>query len=140
MNLRAEAAVEEAAPDTLLESLMVLTRLAQRALSAEALRAGLPLEGGRLTVDLVPRAAARAGLLARVVTRKLEKLPGSALPAILLLNDGNACVLASVDEAGTADFDRAEATGSPLTLTPRVPPTFSERTLPLDLRVVDWRN
>ena len=65
MNLRAEAAVEETAPDTLLESLMVLTRLAQRALSAEALRAGLPLEGGRLSVELVPRAAARAGLLAR---------------------------------------------------------------------------
>ncbi|MGH8432078.1 MAG: M23 family metallopeptidase, partial [Solimonas sp.] len=28
----------------------------------------------------------------------------------------------AVDEAGTADFDKAEATGSPLTLTPRVPP------------------
>jgi hypothetical protein len=39
-----------------------------------------------------------------------------------------------------ADFDRAEATGSPLTLTPRVPPASSEGTLPLDLSVVDWRN
>jgi peptidase M23-like protein len=52
----------------------------------------------------------------------------------------DAFTVTAVDEAGTADFDRAEATGSPLTLTPRVPPTFSERTLPLDLRVVDWRN
>lgn len=46
----------------------------------------------------------------------------------------------AVDEAGTADFDRAEATGSPLTLTPRVPPTSLEKVLPLDLSVVDWRN
>ena len=46
----------------------------------------------------------------------------------------------AVDEAGTADFDRAEATGSPLTLTPRVPPTESKKVLPLDLSVVDWRN
>ena len=46
----------------------------------------------------------------------------------------------AVDEAGTADFDRAEATGSPLTLTPRVPPAYSEKALPIDLSVVDWRN
>ena len=49
-------------------------------------------------------------------------------------------LVTAVDEAGTADFDRAEATGSPLTLTPRVPPTSLEKVLPLDLSVVDWRN
>lgn len=46
----------------------------------------------------------------------------------------------AVDEAGTADFDRAEASGTPLTLTPRVPPTQLEGALPLDLTVVDWGN
>jgi murein DD-endopeptidase MepM/ murein hydrolase activator NlpD len=46
----------------------------------------------------------------------------------------------AADEAGTADFDRAEATGSRLMLTPRVPRTVSEKTLPLDLLIVDWRN
>jgi Peptidase family M23 len=46
----------------------------------------------------------------------------------------------AADEAGTADFDRAEATGSRLTLTPRAPRTVSEKTMPLDLLVVDWRN
>jgi hypothetical protein len=44
----------------------------------------------------------------------------------------------AVDEAGTEDFDKAEATGSPLTLTPRVPPQTFENVLPLDLSVVDW--
>lgn len=44
----------------------------------------------------------------------------------------------AVDEAGTEDFDKAEATGSPLTLTPSVPPQTFENVLPLDLSVVDW--
>ena len=44
----------------------------------------------------------------------------------------------AVDEAGTADFDRAEATGSPLTLTPRSPPERQRERLPLDLSVVTW--
>lgn len=48
--------------------------------------------------------------------------------------------ITAVDEAGTADFDRAEESGTPLTLTPRVPPAAFEKTLPLDLSVVDWRN
>jgi hypothetical protein len=46
--------------------------------------------------------------------------------------------ITAVDEAGTDDFDRAEATGSPLTLAPRVPPQKLENALPLDLSVVDW--
>lgn len=44
----------------------------------------------------------------------------------------------AVDEAGTEDFDKAEATGSPLTLTPRSPPLRFTNVLPLDLSVVDW--
>ncbi|MFI0844342.1 M23 family metallopeptidase [Mesorhizobium sp. IMUNJ 23232] len=46
--------------------------------------------------------------------------------------------IAAVDEAGTEDFDKAEATGSSLTLTRRVPPQKLENVLPLDLSVVDW--
>jgi hypothetical protein len=46
--------------------------------------------------------------------------------------------ITAVDEAGTEDFDKAEATGVPLTLTPRVPPQKLENVLPLDLSVVDW--
>ena len=46
--------------------------------------------------------------------------------------------ITAVDEAGTEDFDKAEATGSPLTLTARVPPQKLENVLPLDLSIVDW--
>jgi hypothetical protein len=46
--------------------------------------------------------------------------------------------LKAIDKAGTADFDKAEATGSPLTLTPVSPPQVLSRLLPLDLTVVEF--
>jgi hypothetical protein len=46
--------------------------------------------------------------------------------------------LTAIDKAGTADFDKAEATGSPLTLTPVSPPQALSRVLPLDLTVVEF--
>jgi Peptidase family M23 len=52
----------------------------------------------------------------------------------------NTFVVTAVGDAGTADFDRAEATGSRMTLAPRIPPTSVRKALPLDLSVVDWRN
>jgi hypothetical protein len=42
--------------------------------------------------------------------------------------------------AGTADFDRAEATGVPMTLTPLVPPRQVRAAMPMDLSIVDWLN
>jgi len=52
----------------------------------------------------------------------------------------DAFMVTAVDEAGTADFDRAEATGSPLTLSPRTPAASVGMVLPLDLSVVEWKN
>lgn len=49
-------------------------------------------------------------------------------------------LVTAIDAAGTADFDRAEATGTPLTLTPRDPPAQEQGTLPLDLSIVTWQN
>ncbi len=46
--------------------------------------------------------------------------------------------LTAIDKAGTADFDKAEATGSPLTLTPVSPPQVLSRVLPLDLTIVEF--
>jgi len=44
----------------------------------------------------------------------------------------------AVDEAGTADLDRAEATGVPMSLTARTPPVRCQGSLPLDLSVISW--
>lgn len=51
-----------------------------------------------------------------------------------------AATVKAVDLAGTADFDRAAETGSPVSLTPLVPPLAIRRALPLDLTIVDWGN
>lgn len=50
----------------------------------------------------------------------------------------DAFTLTAIDHAGTADFDKAEATGSPLTLTPVTPPQVMKGILPLDLTVVEF--
>ncbi len=48
--------------------------------------------------------------------------------------------ITGIDLAGTDDFDHAEATGEPATITPINPPSQHENELPLDLTVVYWLN
>jgi ATP-binding cassette, subfamily C, bacterial LapB len=79
--------------DPLLISLVALSQLLERPISPEALKAGLPLDGGRLTPDLAVRAAQRAGLSARLVQRELARISDLTLPCILLLEGRGACVL-----------------------------------------------
>jgi hypothetical protein len=50
----------------------------------------------------------------------------------------NRFTMTAIDRAGTADFDKAEATGSPLTLTPLNPPVQKSNVLPMDLTVVEF--
>lgn len=57
------------------------------------LTTGLPLPDQRLSPDLLPRAAARAGLQGRLLQRKLTQIPEIALPALLLLKEGRSAVL-----------------------------------------------
>jgi len=79
--------------DPLLDCLAELTRIHGSPWTCEALSAGLPLSDNLLSPSLVPRAAARAGLSARVVRRSLNELPTSLFPVILLLKDRGACLL-----------------------------------------------
>ncbi len=89
--------------DPLLGCLVALTRLRHRPLSADALRAGLPLVDNRLTPSLFVRAAARAGLTARILKRRLERISSLVLPAVLMLHEAQACVLLDIDtSAGKA--------------------------------------
>jgi ATP-binding cassette, subfamily C, bacterial LapB len=63
-------------PDPLLDSLVEICRLHGVAASRASLSAGLPLEDGRLTLELAERAAARAGMAA-----KLQRLPLDGIDA-----------------------------------------------------------
>ncbi|RAP66027.1 ABC transporter [Achromobacter sp. HZ01] len=83
--------------DPLLDCLVEITRLHGVTATAQALSSGLPLEEHRLTPALLPRAAARAQMSARVVKRPLESISQDLLPAILLLHGERACLLLKTD-------------------------------------------
>lgn len=85
--------------DPLLDCLVLLTKHHQRPFTADALGAGLPLEENRLTPELFSRAAARAGLSSKLVKRPLNKISNLLLPAVLLLEERQACLLLGIDRA-----------------------------------------
>jgi ATP-binding cassette subfamily C protein LapB len=81
--------------DPLLDGLLTLCALYHKPASRAMLTTGLPLPDQRLSADLLPRAAARAGLQGRLLQRKLDQIPSIALPALLMLKDGRSAVLLS---------------------------------------------
>ncbi len=93
----------EAVRDPLLECLVVMTKIKQKPYSGDALIAGLPLVDYRLTPQLFIRAAERAGLASRLVKRSLQSIPKLVLPVVLLLENGNACILQKIYRNGEVD-------------------------------------
>lgn len=79
--------------DPLLDSVIAIAKIYGITTTLEALSAGLPLEGNRITPDLLPRAAGRAGLTAKLARRTLDALRPGLLPVVLLLKENQACVL-----------------------------------------------
>lgn len=79
--------------DPLLQCLVILAKLLSKPISAETLKAGLPLVNNRFTPELFIRAAERAHLSARLVKRSLKQFNQLTLPAVLLLKDQQACIL-----------------------------------------------
>jgi ATP-binding cassette, subfamily C, bacterial LapB len=90
------------APDALLDCLVEICRVQGHAATRASLSAGLPLVEGHLTVELAERAAARAGMAAKVQRIDLAAIDAAALPAILLLKDRTAAVLLGWDDDGSA--------------------------------------
>lgn len=80
-------------PDPLLDSLLEVCRLHGVGASRASLSAGLPLVAGRLTLPLAERAAARAGMSARLQRVALGDIDSATLPAIAILHGERACVL-----------------------------------------------
>ncbi|MDH3219970.1 MAG: type I secretion system permease/ATPase [Gammaproteobacteria bacterium] len=92
--------------DPLLECLVIFAKVHNRPISVEALIAGLPVEPGAdgpelFSIEkpkgLFSRVAARAGFASRLIHRELDKLSRLLLPCILVLKNGNACILESID-------------------------------------------
>lgn len=92
--------------DPLLECLVIFAKIHNRPISVEALIAGLPVEPGAdgpelFSIDspkgLFSRVASRAGFASRLIRRDLGKLSRLLLPCILVLKNGNACILEAID-------------------------------------------
>lgn len=99
----------------LLDCLLLVARAHQLQATAESLTSGLPLEQGQLTPSLFDRAAKRAGLTSRILARQLDKLNPALFPAILLLQQNQACLLLELDtQARTAKLVFPELGDAPL--------------------------
>ncbi|HDL16610.1 MAG TPA: type I secretion system permease/ATPase, partial [Rhizobiales bacterium] len=81
-----DIAADHVFSDSLLGCLEFVAAHYDRSVQPGALVSGLPLVDGRLTPGLFSRAAARAGLSARIVRRPVEQLSALLLPAVLLLD------------------------------------------------------
>jgi ATP-binding cassette, subfamily C, bacterial LapB len=87
------AALSLADPDYLLECVQDVAGHYGRSAAATVLTAGLPLQNGLLTLQLVPKAAQRVGLEAELVHTRLADLVPLDLPAIVQMTGGYPAVL-----------------------------------------------
>ena len=85
--------------DSLLDCLAFICRLYGVATSKDALIAGLPLRDGKMTPALLKRAAERVNLAVTIFKKPLNEIRPEFLPAILLLQDEQACVITKLDPA-----------------------------------------
>lgn len=98
---KAMDALQSDVKDSLLNCLQISCRLHGIAISNDALAAGLPLSNGRMTPSLVKRAAERANLVSNVLKKPLKNIHAEFVPAILLLEEEEACLLLGWDEDKT---------------------------------------
>ncbi len=97
--------------DPLLDGLLILCKLHGCAVSRASLSAGLPLAQQRMSAELLPRAAARASLAARLLRRELSTISALNLPVLLMLKGGRCAVLRRLGEDGRALILPSEAEG-----------------------------
>jgi ATP-binding cassette subfamily C protein LapB len=97
--------------DPLLDGLLILCKLHGCSVSRASLSAGLPLKQQRLNLELLPRAAARASLQARLLRRELTAISALNLPVLLILKEGRCAVLRRWADDGRALILPSEADG-----------------------------
>jgi ATP-binding cassette, subfamily C, bacterial LapB len=109
--------------DPLADCLVILTRYYQHPFSLQTLVSGLPLVDGKLTPELFIRAAQRAEMTARVMSRRLDEISPNTLPVVLLLNANGgqstptACVaLRCSDDGQTWTLLQPESGGGEMTM------------------------
>lgn len=84
-------------PDPLLDSLVEICKLHGHTATRASLSAGLPLNNGRLPLDMAERAAARAGMSTRLERKAPDEIEPATLPAVLILKEEKTCILLGWD-------------------------------------------
>lgn len=96
--------------DTLLESLVLYTRLFHKPFSSESLLSGLPISSNLTnqilfsktnSKSLFSRAALRAGLKTTIIEKPIKNILSLQLPVILILSNENSCILESFNQDKT---------------------------------------
>jgi len=111
------SAAQRVTVDPLLDCLVLLTEHFGNPCSIDSLAAGLPLSGAVITPDLIPQAAGRAGLSAKLSRKDLNQISKILLPCILLLKDKKACILREIDLEQDKAIIQLPETGGEDTLT-----------------------
>lgn len=88
--------------DPLVQCLIGLSRHHGTATTVEALVSGLPLEAGLLTPRLFTRASQRVGLTSNLVQQQPSAIVGALLPAVILSETGQACLLMGWQDGRTS--------------------------------------
>ncbi|MDO6536572.1 type I secretion system permease/ATPase [Alteromonas stellipolaris] len=77
----------------LMDCLMIICRAHNISVSRASLLSGLPLDNGELSPTGFERAAHRAGLASRTAKRDMAQINAALLPAVLIMEGRQACVL-----------------------------------------------
>ncbi|MBI1386371.1 MAG: type I secretion system permease/ATPase [Rhizobiales bacterium] len=94
--------------DLLAEAIVEVARHHGLPSTAIAIKAGLPLTDGRLTLAHLDMAVARAGLAGEAVARPVARLADIELPAIVLLRDGGLATVWRIERRWGGRAVRAE--------------------------------
>ena len=92
-----EKIVEVREVDTLLESLLFLSKYHKRTSSAESLLAGLAVHNSVMTPKMFKKSAKKIGLITKAINSKIENLSNLALPAVALFDTNKACIILNID-------------------------------------------
>ncbi|HFU76007.1 MAG TPA: type I secretion system permease/ATPase, partial [Arcobacter sp.] len=90
--------IKEQKEDSLLSSLLYLSKYHKRPASKESLIAGLAIHNSIMTPSMFIRSAKNIGLIVKGVDRDLNEISSKALPAVLILSENRTCVLLDIDK------------------------------------------
>ena len=97
LEIKNEVMKERRTVDSLLECLSFMAAYYKRHTSKESLVSGLPIHNKSITIKDFLISSKRIGLISKIVSRELKGISKLALPAVLILEKGRACVLLDMD-------------------------------------------